>query len=162
MRSLLLLVLAVVSFCAVSGAVHYNFEVELGNNFSDQSGSIRQFKLEKGMFSSKTQILDNSGHGNHLPQHEKLVPGKLVRGLVTIADGIDKWKTVSLIWDSDQGSNGSIEVKRLTFTPDVSTAGPRHLSKWTKVFCFDGSIESGQEATFHDCTKQQNNYYLQP
>ena len=49
-----------------------------------------------------------------------------------------------------------------TLLINVSIAGPRHLSKWTKVFCFNGSIESGQEATFNDCTKQQNNYYLQP
>ena len=155
------MVLAVVSV-GVDSANYYNYQIELGDDFPLQLGQITHLRLQKGLvkglISEKSHLLDN------IPLSMGLNVGDVIEGTADVPGGMKKWKKVSLLWNRDEDiesgyAKAPIRVKRITFTPDMD-AEPRELSKLTKIFCFDGPIESAQEVTFKDCTPHNNEHYI--
>ena len=152
MKSFLLVVLAFVCLGAVNSwkppnYMDYKMGVIFSKNSQEQTGSVTELNIHKGLISSKTLEL-----AGFLYQNENMIPsGDSIIGRARVPNDFKDWKKMTFVWNGSAGA--SVEVSQIMFIPDmdVNYVGRDNLNKWTKHFCHDGPIKSGEQVTFKLC-----------
>ena len=148
MKSLLLVVLSFVCLDAVNSwkgptYMDYNFGITFSRNSPEQTGTITELNIEKGLLSSKT--MNTAGF---LGQKGVIPSGDYIIGYVRVPNTFKDWKKMTFVWNGSEGA--TIEVDSILFRPDLDVDS--HLLKeWSKHFCHDGPIKSGEKVTFKLC-----------
>jgi hypothetical protein len=130
---------------------HHNFVIVLKDNgFEKQHGSVTELKFKSGLIVRKTQTISH-GNGNSLPTEQELSPGGRIRGHATLVkDDLSKTRSISFKWESDESNSGAILVDSIFFRPNEDYP-PQILRRFSKMFCHDGPINSGEAVTFKEC-----------